>query len=308
MAEKLAIFGAPFDAAFFRKLQQLKIHTRRTNLGSRQGVHRSQRRGQGLEFADYRLYSPGDDFRHIDWNTYARTDRLYLKQFREEQDLNVVIIIDGSASMDFPVELPSGNQNVGTNKFELAKRLALALGYVAMTAGDSVSFAVLGQKMTSRFRGAAALSRAVKELQPLKASGAPDLPTETRAALSQLKLPGKCFYISDFMVSPKQAISALDIVRLRNFDLSVIQLLAPEELSLDTEGLSTHLLDAESGEGLELALNNSSRKEYAKLLAAHVHEIEEYCRRTSVAHLLISSADSVEEIIIKKLPAMGLLK
>ena len=104
-----------FSPSFFKRLQQLKIHTRRTFLGSRQGGHLSLRRGHGLEFADYRLYTSGDDFRHIDWGIYGRTDRLYVKQFREEQDLNVFFLIDASQSMDFP-------QN--ENKFKMCLNLS----------------------------------------------------------------------------------------------------------------------------------------------------------------------------------------
>ena len=115
---------APFTPEFFRRLQQLKIHSRKTFLGTRQGAHRSGKKGHGLEFADYRPYSPGDDFRHIDWQLYGRTDRLYVRQFREEQDLNINIILDSSHSMAFPRTTETEN----SSKFELGKNIALALG------------------------------------------------------------------------------------------------------------------------------------------------------------------------------------
>ena len=104
-----------FTPGFFRRLQQLKIKTRRSYLGSRQGSHISKRRGHGLEFSDYRSYVPGDDFRHIDWGVYGRTDRLYVKEFREEQELQVLFLIDTSQSMGFPE---------AEGKFEFAKDLA----------------------------------------------------------------------------------------------------------------------------------------------------------------------------------------
>ena len=92
----------PFTPSFFRRLQQLKIRTRRALLGSRQGTHLSQRRGQGLEFADYRPYTAGDDYRHIDGGIYGRTHRLYVRELRAEHDLNVLVCLDASLSMAYP--------------------------------------------------------------------------------------------------------------------------------------------------------------------------------------------------------------
>ena len=136
--------NSPFTDDFFRRLQSLKIHTRRAFLGSRQGAHSSIRKGHGLEFSDFRPYAKGDDFRHIDWAVYGRTDRLYVRQFREEQDLNVVIAIDTSASMGHPE---------GEKKFEMAKNLALALSYIALTDGDTISMVLLGQNTLAKYSG-----------------------------------------------------------------------------------------------------------------------------------------------------------
>jgi len=92
----------PFSPSFYRRLQQLKIRTRRSFLGSRQGSHLSPRKGQGLEFSEFRPYTPGDDYRYIDWGVYGRTDRVFIRQYREEQDLNVMVMLDASASMAYP--------------------------------------------------------------------------------------------------------------------------------------------------------------------------------------------------------------
>ena len=173
----------PFTPSFFRRLQQLKIRTRRSFLGSRQGSHLSKRKGQGLEFSDYRPYAPGDDYRHIDWGVYGRTDRVYVREFREEQDLNVLVVLDTSASMGYPQ---------GERKFESARDLALSLGYVALTDGDSVIFSMLGQQNTPRYSGPKALSRAAKALYDVSPQGSFSLTSELRAAIARHRIPGKC--------------------------------------------------------------------------------------------------------------------
>lgn len=303
MSERRSVFGPPFDGRFFRRLQQLRIHARRSYLSSHQGTHLSTRRGHGLEFADYRQYTPGDDFRHIDWAAFGRTERLYLRQFREEQDLNVMIIIDGSASMNYPA--PPSPQN----KFEVAKKLALALAYIAFSDGDTVSFSILGKHTTRKFRGTSSFGRALTELQKFQSMASEfSFLDSVRSTLAHLKTPGKCFFISDLLVEPEMTRQALDLIRARNFDLSVIQIMSPEEIQLDPAAFSNFLVDAESGEGLSVEFGQASKREYAKVLAAHLQEIEGYCRRANIPQLLVSSADPIDEIVLNQFPAVGLVR
>lgn len=293
----------PFTPAFFRQLQQLKIHTRRAFLGSRQGGHLSLRRGHGLEFADFRQYAPGDDFRHIDWGVYGRTDRLYVRQFREEQDLNVMLLIDTSRSMAFPEQ---------EGKFELARDVALALGYVGLADGDTVTFALLGQTITPRYSGPKAISRAWNAVRQVTPGGTFSLVNEVRAAAARLKIPGKCFFLSDFYYPLEEISEALDFLRSRNFDLSVLHVLGKSELSLEAEGGAEQrgalFEDSETGELLELAIDRSSNFEYAKALASHIEGVEQYCRNAALAHVLISSRESVADVVLTRLPDLGLLK
>ena len=289
----------PFTPRFFRQLQQLKIHTRRAFLGSRQGTHVSKRRGHGLEFSDFRAYTPGDDFRHIDWGVYGRTDRMYVRQFREEQDLNVSVILDASSSMSHPS---------GQGKFELAKNLSLALGYVALTDGDTVTFSILGHENSPKYVGPRAINRAMKFFSSTEASGAFDFLTEARAAVARLKIPGKCFVVSDFMFDLETQFQTFDYLLARNFEVAAIQVLAPGELSLEFGSGDTLVIDAESGEELELSLDPSSKREYAQMLSAHVEALEEFCVKRSIPHVLVSSDQSVEDIVLHRLPRSGLLK
>ena len=288
----------PFTPSFFRRLQQLKIRTRRSFLGSRQGSHLSQRKGQGLEFSDYRPYTPGDDFRHIDWGIYGRTDRVYVREFREEQDLNVMVVLDGSASMAYPE---------GEKKYEFARDLALSLGYVALTDGDSVTFSVLGHKNTPRYSGPKALSRAAKDLYDAEPKGSFALTTELRAAIARHRIPGKCFFISDFLYDIDELFAGLDVIRFKNFEISLVQVLAPSELKLDVDK-NMLVVDAETGGSLELSLGSRSAQEYAVALAAHVEAIEQYSARYGITHLLTSSADEVSDVVLTRFPEAGLLR
>ena len=295
----MALFPSPFDQRFFHRLQQLKIHTRRSFLGNRQGTHTSLRRGHGLEFSDFRPYTYGDDFRHIDWSAFGRTDRLYVRQFREEQDLNVVCMLDTSRSMFVPEQ---------SDKFKMAQNICIALGYIALTDGDTVTFSFLGQRLTPKFRGARALHRAMREFEGLSSAQSFDFSNEIRATVANIKIPGKCFLISDFMVPLAETVESINLLLGRNFELSLIQVLAPEELSLTLKPGSYVVEDAETGEEVTLKLSSASVGEYAELLARQISELEAYCRKSEVAHVLVASKEDFSDLMFSRFPKAGLLK
>src|SRR5439155_26188672 len=132
--EKMLSLPEEFTPEFIARLEQLRIKTRREYAGLGKGSHLSPRRGSSLEFSDFRHYSLGDDFRYIDWGLYGRTDKLYIKLFKEEEDLLTYIFLDASASMAYPAR---------DAKFESAVAMALALAYVALAAGDRVMIRLL---------------------------------------------------------------------------------------------------------------------------------------------------------------------
>lgn len=289
-----------FSPQFFKRLQQLKINTRKSFLGSRQGMHISHRHGHGLEFADYRPYTPGDDFRHIDWGVYGRTDRIYIRRFRDEQDLNIVFLVDGSASMGFPE---------GQGKFEFSKNLTLALSYVALSDGDTVTISILGQKNLPKYNGAKSLTKASLELDKITAQGSFHFPTEIKAATARTKLPSRCFLVSDFLFDTEEQFEALQHLLSRNFEVSVIQILSPLELALGHDGKDSLLLvDSETNQEMLLNLDNATKKEYQILLNEHTRLLKDYCEQKGIGYLLVSSAEAIEEFVLNRLPEIGLLK
>jgi uncharacterized protein (DUF58 family) len=286
-----------FSSRFYKQLQQLKIHTRRVFLGSRQGGHTSLRKGHGLEFSDYKLYTPGDDFRNIDWGAFARSDRLYVKQFREEQDLNVAFMLDGSGSMQ-----------TDDNKFAFCSKLALALGYVALTDGDTVTFSVLGQKSSPKFSSPKLITQAEKFLSSITPDGEINLPLELGWATQKLKTPGKCFIISDFLCDLEQIIAGIKLLIGRNFEVVLLQVLTPAELNLELNLTTTKVLDVETNAVVDLALDEKSKREYVKILAEHIEQIEKFAKKSGVLHVLISTNEDVENVLLQRLPSLGLLR
>ncbi len=289
----------PFTPAFFKSLEQLKIRTRRAILGSRQGTHRSRRRGHGLEFSDYKLYTPGDDFRYIDWNIYGKTDRFYVREFSEEHDLNVLFLLDLSSSMAAPE---------GENKWELARNIALSLSYVALADGDTVSFSLLGQSRTQKFTGARSFPHVLRAVQEKKPGGSFDLLRETRAALASQRIPGRIFFISDFFFEEETLYETLNLLRARNFDISLIHLLSPSEIKLNITESTFYAHDIESDEEIEVSLDRSSAEEYARLLAFRISKLEAYCKQVNISHTLISSEESLKSIVLSRFPQLGLLQ
>src|SRR5690242_617347 len=169
-----------FDEAFLRQLERLLLLLRSPVRGGLKGGRRSVKRGQSVEFADFRDYSLGDDLRQLDWNVLARLEKLFVKLFIEEEDVTITILLDGSASM------ASGTPD----KLQFAKRAAAALGYIGLASEDKVAVSVLGGRAARRrasLRGSGRALRLLAELSAIQPTeGASDLVAAARHAAAQL--------------------------------------------------------------------------------------------------------------------------
>src|ERR687884_649648 len=158
------------DPQFLARLEQLELVSRKIFLGVMKGERRSKRKGQSVEFADYRNYVVGDDLRFLDWNLYARLDRLFLRLFMEEEDLHFYILLDNSLSMDF-----------GTpSKLRYAKQVAAALGFIGLVNMDRVVIEAFNDRLTQSMpavRGRRSLWRLMDFLQKIEPAGPSDLKT-----------------------------------------------------------------------------------------------------------------------------------
>jgi len=213
--------AALFDDAFLRQLESLAIATRRLVQGKDRAERSTRRAGHGVELADYRSYSPGDDFRHIDWNAYARTERLLLRLFEQEEDLGVHLLLDCSASMG-----GGGGAQMGLSKLARGKQLVAALAYVALSGLDRVSIHALGVGQEARLpsaRGKAQIFTALELLRRLRPEGETDLATSVKRFIAYQKRRGLVVLVSD-LYDPsgvEHAISALRYARVADVSPNV---------------------------------------------------------------------------------------
>src|SRR5574341_1539915 len=227
----------PFNPRFLTQLETLRLRTRKEFLGSQTGSYSSPRRGTSLEFADYRRYAPGDDLRYLDWGIYARTDRLYVKLFREEVDLFAYIFIDGSASMAYPTR---------EDKFLPASHVALALSYVILANQDHVKLHLLQEPTSASpfYRGRRRMADCVKFVTAAKPAGALDLAASLNEHLQRLRRPGKAILISDFLIPAQAYQQGFNLLRAFNLDIAAIQVLARQEVEPAFPNGSLSLIDS----------------------------------------------------------------
>ena len=268
-----------FDEAFLRRLEQLELASRRLTAGRMKGERRSVRRGQSVEFADYRTYAAGDDLRQLDWNAYARLERLFVKLFVEEEDVTVHILVDASRSMDFG----------DPNKLDAARRAAAALGYLGLASMDRVSAAFLGDGAARAMRPIRGKRRAfdlftfLSEQRTERMTG---LAPAARAYASRMRGSGPLLLISDLM-DPGYLDALRDLAGTRS-QLSVLHLLSPEEMDPQVPP-DARLVDSESGHSVEVSGDDDLVERYRARLLEWQTEIATFVGRRGGAYVPVSS-------------------
>ena len=247
-----------FDEAFLRQLERLLLLMRSPVRGGLKGGRRSVKRGQSVEFADYRDYAPGDDLRQLDWNVYARLEKLFVKLFVEEEDVTISLMVDASASMTFGA--PS--------KLLFAKRAAAALGYIGLASEDRVRVIALSGRMARRrnaLRGSGRVFRLLADLSAIEAAEGPtDLVGAARHAAAQLHGRGVVILVSDLL--DPSADRVIRELAATGSELIVLHVLSPDELDPPLEG-DLHLLDSETGEGIDVTVDLATLDAYKSRLA-----------------------------------------
>jgi uncharacterized protein (DUF58 family) len=282
--------------ALLDRLERLRIVTRTHRVNRSRGEHLSGKGGTSTEFCDYRDYTPGDDTRFVDWNIFSRLHRPYLKQFHQEQERHVVLLVDVSASMRFE------------GKLERARQLAAAFGTLGLLNQERVS--VYASHRTDSAparlppcRGRASLRRMFAFVEGLDASG--DAPLE-RALEQLLKFHrgrGVCVILSDFLTfgDLKRGFNLLGAAGLEPFG---IQILGPRELAPDVSG-DVRLVDAETQHGLDVSSAADLLALYQEHRLGLEAELSLLCRRRSGRFLSVSSADTPETVLLDRLRRQG---
>jgi uncharacterized protein (DUF58 family) len=281
-----------FDEAFLRQLERLQLLMKSPVRGGLKGGRRSVKRGQSVEFADYRDYSLGDDLRQLDWNVYARLERLFVKLFVEEEDVTATFLIDASASMD------AGHPP----KMLFAKRAAAALGYIALASEDRVAVSTLGGRVARRqasLRGSGRVFRLLSSLSGVAiAQGSTDLLAAARHAAAQLRGRGVLVLISD-LLDPHAGRAVRELAGT-SAELIVLHVLSPEELDPTIEG-DLRLVDVESGDGVDVTVDLATIDAYKARLAAWQAEFAEICAKRRASYVGVSSDLPLAELVFAEL-------
>lgn len=282
-----------------RQLEQFQLLAARRAKSSAKGERRSKARGQSVEFADYRNYVAGDDLRYLDWNLFGRLDRLFLKLYEEERELPVRIFLDASESMTFGEP----------RKFDFARQVAAAIGYVALCGFDRVTIVPFPEKAAdSTARGALRQLRGRKSsltyfqnLSALTAGGTANLNEALRRGALEARQAGVAMVLSDFL-DPAGYEAGLTALVGRGFQVNAVQILAPEELSPATFG-DLRLIDAETGAMQEVTFGKFRLHAYQQTVQNFCQRLKEFCSSRGVNFFTVSSATSLEELLLKQLRA-----
>lgn len=288
------------DAPLMARLDALEVLTHRVFRGQQKGERRSRKKGVSVEFADYRDYVRGDDTRHIDWNIFARLERLFVKLFLEEEDLAFYVVLDTSKSMDFGDPL---------TKFAYGQKLAAALSYVALKNQDKLGVTAFGARATDVLRparGKGQLPKVLKFIADLELAERTSLHASIKDFVARHTQAGIVVLITDFM-DDRGFEEALKLFFMRNYEVYCIHLLSPEERHPTING-HLELIDAETGEPQEITVTESLVKQYEQTLEAYCAAIRDWCTSRGMNYLAATTDQPLETMLLNYLRRRGLLR
>jgi uncharacterized protein (DUF58 family) len=286
------------DPSFMARLDQLDVMSRKLLAGKMKGERRSKRRGQSVEFADYRNYVIGDDLRFIDWNIYARLDRLFLKLFLEEEDLSLYVLLDVSKSCDYGEP----------NKAMYLKKVAASLGYIGLVNYNRVNVVAMSDGIvaeTGALRGRKRVSQMLDFIQKLEPTGASHFTAACKRFALAHRQRGVCVVLSDFFVKEGFE-NGLRYVAGGKYDLFAVQTLSPQEIDPDLQG-DLKLRDLEDGDMAEVSITQPLIKAYKANLNSYCLTLKDYLTRRGGTYLFSSTAVPFDTLVLNYLRERGLL-
>jgi len=279
-----------FDDEFLKKLEYLNIISKRLFAGQFKAERRARRRGTGLEFADYRPYVAGDDFRHLDWKAYLRLNRLILKLFEEEEDLPIYFFVDASQSMTYGE--PS--------KLDYARRVAAALCYIGLANLDRVNIIAYGDKVKSELppqRGKGRIFKVFKFLNEIVPGGETNTREAVKTYCTDTRRRGLAVVISDFL-DQNGFEGALEILRHFRHDIFVVHIASHEEIDPQLRG-ELVLVDAENQTSREITVTPGLLAAYHKEYEKFCEQVESYCWKYQLGYVRTATDFPFEELILK---------
>ena len=286
-----------FGPDFLKQLEYLSIVSRRVFRGSLLAQRRTMQFGSGIEFADHREYTAGDDLRYLDWNIYARHGEFLLKRFQEEEDLHVYFLLDASVSMGFGKP----------PKFDLARQLTAALAYIALADMDRVSICVFADRVLTDFpltRGKARILALLEFLENLPLSGADtDLTASVQEFVRRKQRSGLAIVVSD-LFAPSGFEAALDRLRHRRYEPHVIQLHDPEEANPKFLG-DIELYDVENLSSRKVTVTEKNLRTYRRLFDEHQQRVADYCRNYSMGCTQATTESKFDDLVLRMMRTAG---
>jgi len=288
-----------FDSDFLKKLEYLSLVSRRVFRGQLLAQRRTTQLGGGIEFADHREYTPGDDFRYIDWNLFARHDELLLKRFQEEEDLHIYIFLDCSRSMAFG----------SPPKFDYARQVAAALAYIALAELDRVAVLAFAGDIVADFpltRGKARILSLLDFLRRLPSQGGQtDLARVAQSFVHRSQRRGLVLVISD-LFDPSGYERGLDVLRHHRYEPHVIQIYDRREAEPDLKG-DLELFDIETQTVQKVTVTERKLRQYRQLFAKFLESVRRYCNTYGIGGTCTTTEVPFDELILKMMRAAGAL-
>jgi uncharacterized protein (DUF58 family) len=280
--------GLRFDDEFLKKLEYLHVVSKRAFVGHNRADRLTPTRGRGLEFADHRPYSTGDDFRHIDWKAYKRLGRLLLRLFDEERDLPIYLMIDVSRSMAEPA------------KFDMARRIAAALCYIGLVHLDKLMILPFGRGLGTEVpvgRGKARIFRVFEQLEKMETAGETDIRASFKEFAARPRQTGLTVIISDFL-DPGGFEAGLKILRTLGHDVFVVHIASERDRDPGAFG-EVRFMDSETGELRQIDVTPRLAAAYIKAWDAHAEELEHFCGRYGIGYVRAAAEQPFEDIILR---------
>jgi uncharacterized protein (DUF58 family) len=258
------------DVDFFRQLDRFTFLVKKRVSTAYAGSRRSLHVGKGLDTIGYREYNPGDELKSIDWKAYARSEKLYVRQFEEDKSLTTHILLDASKSMDYS----SGD----ISKYEYATMLAAGFAYLVTKDNDKFAISTFTDEIevTKPRRGRKFLLQSIERLEQVKLAGKTDIDECVLQYENAITSRSLVIIVSDFLENVEAIESA--IYRLADHDLMLVQILDRTESTLTLHGHSK-LIDLETGAKVDTYLSEDFKSEYQKQLEAHVNRIQDACSK-----------------------------
>jgi uncharacterized protein (DUF58 family) len=282
------------DPVFFSRLESIELRARSIVEGSMHGLHRSPYLGLSVEFASHREYTPGDDLRHLNWKLYARHDRLYIKEYDADTNLNLYLLVDASASM--------GCANTGRSKLHYAASLAAGLAHLALRQGDAVGLTLFADAVTTHLpprAKAGQLDEVLAAIATTKVLPATDNDRALHEAAELATRRGMVVLFGDLFGDLPAIVGGLDHLRYYNHEVIVFQILDPWERDLSVDG-QIRFRDLESGETLTTQAEGI-REAYRRAFDEWRQTLDVECRKRAIDRIELTTDDPPDQALLSYL-------